>query len=372
MNKRLGIANKEFQSLENAVHVKEGGRYDVINQHVIGRLIPSYPGYLDQYLSGSAEMHLHIGWLDKRPIGMANSIEIRMKNERDYCIIFEKLSTDAQPLVICNRFSETTYSKTKNTFLPATTNGNKLTVLVCVFEAVENSERIIWRKPKNHRLIRLQRYDECFSSRMKPFGGGLKVIPQLGIIDHELSVLTLGEDVLIQDWETRVLPMLFGNTGNNDVIKCTSQVMYEITEHNSNHGIRLLSDMEASPDFILAVRQPNTSKTVRIAACVPHGFLIDVYHVLLSPLELEPPVVHDMLYSNYGRQENEDTKNPERFRDTNPETQGRVRRTRKGGKANQTTSSQPPPEEVTSQTAPSHRRGDYTAKHIHSGSLEDV
>ena len=57
--------------------------------------------------------------------------------------------------------------------------------------------------------------------------------------------------------------------------------------------------MEATPDFFLVIRQLDAGKTVRIAACVPHGFLIDVYPVLLSPLKLEPPVIHDILYYPY-------------------------------------------------------------------------
>ena len=146
------------------------------------------------------------------------------------------------------------------------------------------------------KTVRLQAYDECPSLRVQPFDCGLKVLPQIGIIDHEVSSFVLSEDVLKQDWEARTLSALFGDTGDNNKVKCTSQVMYEITEHDGDNGVRLLSDMEATPDLFLAIRQPDAGKLVRVAFCVPHGFLIDVYHVLLSPLELEPPVVH-VLYS---------------------------------------------------------------------------
>lgn len=368
MNKRLGITNKRLQTLKNAPHVRECSGHDGIESEVIGRLIPSYPGYLDQYLSGAGEMHLHIGWLDRRAIiKMMDSVKVDII--RDYCIILQKILTNSQQSSPWDGYRQIPNGKTQSEVLPTTTDGDKLTVLICVFEAADDSQDVeVSVVPK---VVRLQAYNECLSVWMQAVDCSLKFRPQFGVIDHELTTFVSSEDILKQDWETRIRSALSGGTGDNDIIKCTSQVMYEITEHDGNHGVRLLGNTKASPDLILAIRQPNACETVRVAACVPHGFLIDVYHVLLSPLELEPPVVHDMLYSNYGRQENEDTKNSKGFRNSNPQAQGSVRRNRKGGETHQTPSS-PPPEEVKSRTAPFHRRGDYTAKHIHSGSLEDV
>lgn len=107
-------------------------------------------------------------------------------------------------------------------------------------------------------------------------------------------------------------------------------------------------------------------------------FVVELAEILICPLEPKTErldsTIHErsMLYSNYGRRKNGNAKDSKRSRDTNTQTQGRVRRHRKGGETHQTSSSPPPPEEVEFQTAPSHRCGDYTAKHIHSGSLEDV
>lgn len=103
-------------------------------------------------------------------------------------------------------------------------------------------------------------------------------------------------------------------------------------------------------------------------------FPMKYFELFLCPDDFELDTIErmHMLYSTYGRQENGHTKNPKGFRDTNPEAQGHVRHTRKGNKTDQAISSPPLPEEVTSQTAPSCHCGDYTAKHIHSGSLEDV
>jgi hypothetical protein len=299
-------ANEEFQFFKNSTEFIEGNFHEVINQGVGGWLVPSYSGYFDQYISGSAEMHLHIGWLDKRPIWKANASEIGRKDKRDYCIIFEKLTGGVQNLVVGNGFSESTHRKTKGAVLPSTTNSNKLTVLISVFETTDGTQDdIIHQIPK---LVRLQLYDDRSCFRMQSLGGCLKTFPQVGIIDHVVTTFIFGKDVLVENWETCVFPALFGDTSNNDIIKCTSQVMYEVTEHNSNHSIRLLSDMEMSPDFILAIRQPDASKLVRVAACIPAGFFLDVYHVFLCPLVFEPPIfVHDVLQYPYGEESEKET-----------------------------------------------------------------
>jgi hypothetical protein len=372
MQKRLSAKNKRFQTLKNALHIGECTRHDGIEQEVVGRLIPSYPGYLDQYLGGAGEMHIHIGWFDRRPIiKVMESVKIDVK--RDYCIILQKLCSSGQPFSPrdgCIR--QVPNSKTHSDILHTITDGYKLTMLICVFESADDSQIMSTRIESNlGGLVRLQPYDECPSLRMQTLNCNFGSLSQLGIIDHELSVFVSSKDVLKKDWETRVLAALFWDGCDNNVIKCTSQVVYEITEHDGNHRIRLLSDLEAAPDLILAIRQPNPSESVRVAACVPDGLLLDVYHVLLSTPNLEPPIGH-LLYSKYKGRKNGNTKNPEGFRDTSSQAQGRVRRARKGSKTHQTSSSPPPPEEVESRTVPFHRRGDYIAKHIHSGSLEDV
>jgi len=97
-----------------------------------------------------------------------------------------------------------------------------------------------------------------------------------------------------------------------------------------------------------------------------------VFACPINPFISAIELMHDMLYSTYGRQENGQTKDSSRVRDTHPKEKGRVRRTRKGDETDQALSSPPPPEEVKSRTAPYHHHGGYTAKHTHSGSLEDV
>ncbi len=284
----LSATDKKVQFRENSPHIGKCHIHDGIEQEIVRGLIPSYPSYLDQYLGGAGEMHLHVGWLDKRPIGMENSVGREVI--WDYCIVLKKLLTSGQEPMPLKRFSEATHGKVNGKVLPATTDGNKLTVLISIFKATDDSQDVAMGI--GSMMVRLKPYDECPSLRLQPFGGGLNAPPQLDILDHELSIFVLSEDVLKQDWETRLRSALFRDTGDNNIIKCTSQVVYEITEHDGNHGVRLLSNMESIPDFLLAIRQPNTCETVRIAACVPHGFLLDLYHVLLSTPKLEPPVVH--------------------------------------------------------------------------------
>lgn len=368
MDKKLGTANKKLQSSENTFHFKHHTVHKSIEQEILGGLIPAEMSYLDQYLGGAGEMHLHIGWWDKRPIGIWNAV--RRECIGDYCIVLEKLCTCSQKPKQLEGLSEATHIKANGKILPAATNCNKLTMLISVFETADYSQGDATRVESNianSEIVRLQLYDECPSLRMQPINGGFKGFPQLGIIDHKLSVFSLSEDVLKQDGETRMLAALFGDTGNNDIIKRTSQVMYEITEHGGDHRVRLLGDMEATPDFFLAIRQPDASKTVRIAACVPQGFLLDVYHVLLSTLDLEPPVIH-VLNSKYEEGKDEETKDSTGTRDTRA-NKGRVPRKSKEGNQALTC---PQPEEVKSQTSPAPRSGGYTAKHTRLGSLEDV
>jgi hypothetical protein len=364
LNKKSIGANKKFQSGKNLLNVGKCHIHNAINQENIGRLITSDPSYLDQYLSGANEMHIHFGWLDRRPVRTGDSI--RGEVISNYCVILQKIFPFSQGLVV-PEFNVPIHTEVNGKFPPATTNSNKLTMLISVFEAVDDSQDVaVSISPL---LVRLQIYDECPSLRVQSFGGGLEIFPCTGILDHELSIFVLSEDVLKQDWKTRMFSALFRDTTDNNVIKCTSQVMYEITEHDGNHRVRLLSDVEAYPDCILAIRQPDTFEIVRVAFCVPHGFLVDVYHVLPSPLELEPPVIH-MLNSEYEEGKSEDAKDTKRTRDSHTNARRVRTESKKGNKSRQINPSQP--EEVTTQTSPDHHHGGYNAKNTHLGSPEDV
>ena len=170
-------------------------------------------------------MHIHLGWFDKRTIGMEKTT-IR-ESIRNYCIVLKKLSASPHEFMERDRFIETTNGKTSSKVTTATTDSDKLTMLIGVFEAVDDSQDV--EMGVDPMSIRLQTYDECPSLRIQSFGCGFEVFPQLGVIDQGLSVSVLSEDVLKQDWETRFSSTLFGNTSDNDPIKCATQIMYAIT-----------------------------------------------------------------------------------------------------------------------------------------------
>ncbi len=355
----MGLTDERFQLGENAPDFKNSIPHEGVKQVHTRLLVPSEPGYLDEYLNGSGGVE---NW--------GNGAE----GVRDYCIVLKKTGSICQQSINLNGRRKTAYGCGDNKVLSSPNKKDKLTVLISVFESADDSEcDIVGKLPE---LVRLQRYDECPSLRVQALNGGLTMFPSAGVFDHELSIFSLGEDVTGQDWETRIIPVLFGQAADKDIIQCTSQVMYEVSEHEGNHGIRLLSNAETTPDFILAVRGPDASETVRIAAGVPHGFLLDIYHVLLCAPEFEPPIIlHDMLYSlkeasDAERQAN--TEDTERLRDTCSSKGRGSRCPKEGGKAHQALNSQPPPEEVESQTAREHRHGGCISKHTRLGSLEDA
>lgn len=316
--KKSFTGNKKLQFFEDLPNLKEETIQKVSNDVMARRLIPSYPTYLDQYLSGCAQMHLHIGWLDNRTVRVTNPVEVRREIKRDYCIVLEKLGRRIKRnMIVTNRLREATQGKGKRTILPTAPNRDKLTVLVSIFESAEDAKTDNFcGYSKVGELIGLYAYDECPSLRVDVLNSGIKAIPPLGIIDHEITTFVFGKDVFKDNWEASVVSSLFGDASDNNIVKCTSQVMYEVSEHNGNHRVRLLSDLKSPYDFILAIRQPNTSETVRIATCVPFGFSLDVYHVLLSPFILEPPIVHDVLQYPYGEKNGKDTKDSKGARDT--------------------------------------------------------
>ena len=194
MNRRLIVANKKLQTTENLLNIGKRHIHNAVDQEEVGGLIASDPSYLDQYLSGANEMHIHFGWLDKRPVGMGDSVS--REGIRDWCIILQKILPLSQGLVV-PEFNVATHTEVDSEFPPAATDSNRLTMLVSVFEAADDSQDVaVSTRPL---VVRLQGYDECPSLRVQSFGGGLKVLSQFGILDHEVSIFVLSEDVLKQD-----------------------------------------------------------------------------------------------------------------------------------------------------------------------------
>ena len=82
------------------------------------------------------------------------------------------------------------------------------------------------------------------------------------------------------------------------MIQCASEVVYEISEDDGNQRIRLLGDSEPVSDALrLSLWLPDLDDLVRVAVGVPLGLTADIYHVVLRPLELEPPGIWHDIYS---------------------------------------------------------------------------
>lgn len=359
MNEKSIGAKINFQVIEDMADFKKCHVHDTINQVKVGGLISAGSTYLDQYLYGASELHIHFGWMDKRE-------HLRGNDVAEHCIVLKKVLPCSQDVGQLNWSRKVGNTETSPEISPTTADGDNFTVLVSVFEATNDSQ--YGTMGIGSHIVRLQPYHECPSLWTQPLKAGFQVLP-FGVAEHEVSVCILSKDVLKKDWETRLIPMLSWGTSNNEPIKCTTQVMYEISQHDGNHRVRLLRNVEATPDCIIAIKEPDTVASVRMAFCVPHGFLIDVYHVLLCPLNLEIPAIH-MLNSEYEEGKSEDAKNSKGTRDSHTNTRGVRTKSKKGNKPRQITTSQP--EEVTPQTSPDHHHGDYTAKNTHLGSPEDV
>ena len=279
--------NIRFEDSEDLSHLTHTVEHGQAKREIRGGLIRSYPSYFDEYLGCSGELHIHFRLVENCAI---THREILRKHEADYCVVLSKFSVGVDSEVCegsgANDAPEGKYS---GDILDPTTDYDKVSMLICVFETADDSEDVAIRF--GPQTIRLRLYNTCPSFRSQPFDGTLKVVSPLGVIDHEIAVIVRSEDILKQNWKTGTLLASAWNTGDDDVVQCTTKVMYEITEHYGNHGIRLLDDTHAVVDMTLGIRQPDTSKLIRMAACVPPGFSIDVYHVLLGTLDLEPPRV---------------------------------------------------------------------------------
>ena len=125
-------------------------------------------------------------------------------------------------------------------------------MFISVFQATDDTQGIIINI--RGELVRLYLYEECSSLWVQSLNCTLSSFSQIGIIDHELSIFILSEDVIKQNGETRIISAFLGDAGNDNIIKCSTKIVYEITEHDSNHWVRLLGDMKATLDLLMVIR----------------------------------------------------------------------------------------------------------------------
>jgi|GEM_PF-1156864 len=159
------------------------------------------------------------------------------------------------------------------------------------------------------------------------------------------------------------------------LIKSRAQVMGNFSDINTPFKGGWQSIHTYAPDILSRLRielRPDNVISSILCKSILHRPESINFSFCTSDLEAWAIERMHMLYSTYGREEDGHSKDPTELRNPHPEAQGRVRRTRKSDETDQASSSPPPPEEVKSRTALYHHHGGYTAKHTHSGSLEDV
>ena len=248
----------------------------------IGRAVPAYSSDRDMYNWGTAVMHLHFGW-SRRSIRWPGG-----QSGGDYCAILRKTSMTDAKVALGDELPPDV--KIRSEVPNARTDDGKLSVLIRVVETIDDSEDS--GIGPSSQLVRLHPYDECLYCRVHPLDGTPEVIPGFIVVDHELTTRVFSENVLINAGEaSEVASILPEDTRIDNMIERTSQVMYEVTDHQGEHRIRLLGDSHSVPeaDVFVAVRLTDMDELVRVFFGVPANLTPDLYHVLLSPLDLEPP-----------------------------------------------------------------------------------
>lgn len=313
----------------------------------------------ERYRDGNIAVHVH---LRIRP-------SVSEDNATEYCAIFSKQGTLFEPNV--TKHSVTRFIQDGETWPFVRQTARKLDktgcrmqkpVLISIIDPTQSGEGMVesfvtsdvWLTPLNQCLIALKQSSEGLSRTPVPF------------------VVVVGDD---KGGFYSYLVSPLDDQGGNHVVQNYSKFVCPLSNEDTPFGGWFTRQAK---NVLAALFIELTPDAVVYGLKEPVNFTVELAEILICPLEpkAERPdsTIHErsMLYSNYGRRKNGNAKDFKGLRDTNPRTQRRVRCARKGGETHQTSSSPPPPEEVKSRTVLSHRRGDYTAKHIHSGSLEDV
>ncbi len=56
------MTGETFQLFEDCADIGKHRSHEIIKDEIIRYLIPSYPGYSDQYLSGTCELYIYFRW----------------------------------------------------------------------------------------------------------------------------------------------------------------------------------------------------------------------------------------------------------------------------------------------------------------------
>lgn len=275
---------KFVEGLGNVVDaVKNGGQWKVHR----GRLLPApYTRQADVYLCGAAILHVHFGW--RR--GILGKME-------PYCLTILNERRRPKRMWLSNRMVADRAGVCK---IPdAKTKNNEFMMLIQIVQATEQTEWV--PEGLSPVVVGLHPYDNCLSTRLDSLDGGLELLSAITVLDHEVSVGILGPEVEQADRKLGVAAAVTRDKSPHDVIEGATQVVYEVSQDKGNLWVRLLSDSKPKHDLSLVIWQPDSHELVRVNVGIPLGGLFEVYHVLLSSLDLETPGVRHDVYSSYER-----------------------------------------------------------------------
>ena len=123
--------------------------------------------------------------------------------------------------------------------------------------------------------------------------------PAFVVAADELPTCRTLPNVMYLDWEAGGFPVLRFGTGNDEVVKSTAQVVYEISDHGDDHWICLIEGDSVSPALGLFLRWGDTHNFIRAALGVISRCVANLYHVPLRPFEFDPPGSSHELQSTY-------------------------------------------------------------------------
>lgn len=239
----------------------------------------------------------------------------------------------------------------------------ELPMLVTVGEAVQHGEPIfVSCVPSVIRLKRLDFFGSLIGHKIEPPSNSVLITGQE---DRELDIsywpCVAGQCVQLGASKKRKLP--------DQVIETGSEIMNEISKREAEIGWQRLEDFEPQIAYtFLRVLLGHNSVWPR--GHESDTLRLEPIEVVIRPFQLIQGCLQcwHRVYSAYGEQIK--TENPQGSRDSSFIQRGVHAESQKGSKGRRITAS--PPEEELTQTKPALSLGEYTAKRIHLGTLEDA
>ena len=263
-----------LKSLEDKFDLSEPSVQRLV-QGVLGYVTLPPLSNLNMYRRGAAVLHVHFGISFRAKCGVL---------EVEHSAVSQKLPL-SQGERLCLGLAVN--RDRAGGIYQAGGSGDKLTVLVKVFEATEDEQDVLVAPVGT--LVRLASLDECLSLGTEPLDSTEETFPSFRIALNEAPTF-LPPGVSFLDGEPRAGLVSLGDRADHDMIKCTSEVMYEVSQDDGNPRIRVFSKAKAvSPDALLALSILDADGLIGMAVSVAPCIALDVFHVLLRPLELEPP-----------------------------------------------------------------------------------